>query len=305
MAALTVVVPVWDRYVRWLDECVESILAQRAECDLRVLVLDNASTRPLPEQSPDVAMVRTPERLSVGAARNHALAHVETPLVAFADVDDLFPAGYFAFAVQRLLAREELVAVGMRPVALHDASGDEHEFPWPTDGAIAACRHRRRLALRADRPCSAGSPSVVMRGRVLRAGRPSVARDGRLSATAQPRGRGLASLALLLLLRRLTLELPYRSLQSHGYRLRQHGTRCAAPALAQPAAVARADVRRQAPPPRCGAGPAHVPHNWRRCRPPPTGGESASHVPSPIDGRPRDWPRAAKGAQGRARPAPT
>ena len=81
MAALTVVVPVWDRYVRWLDECVESILAQRAECDLRVLVLDNASTRPLPEQPPEVAMVRTPERLSVGAARNHALAQVETPLV--------------------------------------------------------------------------------------------------------------------------------------------------------------------------------------------------------------------------------
>lgn len=114
MAALTVVVPVWDRYVRRLDECVESILAQRAECDLRVLVLDNASTRPLPEQSPDVAMVRTPERLSVGAARNHALGNVDTPLVAFADVDDLFPAGYFAFAVQRLLARDELVAVGLR-----------------------------------------------------------------------------------------------------------------------------------------------------------------------------------------------
>ncbi len=93
MAALTVVVPVWDRYVRWLDECVESILAQRAECDLRVLVLDNASTRPLPEQPPEVAMVRAPERLSVGAARNHALAQVETPLVAFADVDDLFPRG--------------------------------------------------------------------------------------------------------------------------------------------------------------------------------------------------------------------
>ena len=58
MAALTVVVPVWDRYVRWLDECVESILAQHAECDLRVLVLDNASTHPLPEQPPGIAQPR-------------------------------------------------------------------------------------------------------------------------------------------------------------------------------------------------------------------------------------------------------
>ena len=165
MAALTVVVPVWDRYVRWLDECVESILAQRAECDLRVLVLDNASTRPLPEQPPEVAVVRTPQRLSVGAARNHALARVETPLVAFVDVDDLFPAGYFAFAVERLTARAGLVAVGMRPVALDDGSGDEREFPWPTDGAIAASRHRRRLALRG----LLREPSIVMSGSVFRA----------------------------------------------------------------------------------------------------------------------------------------
>jgi glycosyltransferase involved in cell wall biosynthesis len=165
MAALTVVVPVWDRYVRWLDECVESILAQHAECDLRVLVLDNASTRPLPEQPSEVAMVRAPERLSVGAARNLALARVDTPLVAFADVDDLFPPGYFAFAVERLTARVRLVAVGMRPVALHDASGDEHEFPWPTDGAIAASRHRRRLALRG----LLREPSIVMSGSVFRA----------------------------------------------------------------------------------------------------------------------------------------
>ncbi len=109
MAALTVVVPVWDRYVRWLDECVESILAQRAECDLRVLVLDNASTRPLPEQPPEVAVVRTPQRLSVGAARNHALERVDTPYVAFANVVDRFPDGYWSSRLEQLKASGERV----------------------------------------------------------------------------------------------------------------------------------------------------------------------------------------------------
>ena len=88
-----------------------------------------------------------------------------TPFVAFADADDRFPPGYFAFAVERLRARPGVVAVGMRPVALDDASGEERAFPWPTDGAIAASRHRRRLALRG----LLKEPSIVMSGSVFRA----------------------------------------------------------------------------------------------------------------------------------------
>ncbi len=163
--ALTVVVPVWDAYVRWLDECVGSVRAQRGEWPLHVLVVDNASSVALPALPEDVAVLRTPGRLSLGAARNAALERLTTPLVAFADADDLFPPGYFAFAAGRLARRPEVVAVGMRPVALDDATGREHAFPWPTDGAIAASRHRRRLALRG----LLKEPSIVMSGSVFRA----------------------------------------------------------------------------------------------------------------------------------------
>ena len=103
--ALTVVVPVWDDYLHWLGECVGSVWAQRDEVPLRVLVVDNASATP-PAGLPDgVEVLGTARRLSLGAARNHGLGRVATPFVAFADADDRFPPGYFAFAVERLRAR--------------------------------------------------------------------------------------------------------------------------------------------------------------------------------------------------------
>jgi len=164
--ALTVVIPVYDDYVRWLPGCVESVWRQREETDLAVLVVDNASSQPLPQLPDGVAATRTPDRLSLGAARNFGLARVTTRFVAFADADDLFPPGYFAFAAERLAARPELVAVGMRPVALDDATGEETPFPWPTDGAIAAARRDRRLlALRG----LLKEPSIVMSGSAFRA----------------------------------------------------------------------------------------------------------------------------------------
>jgi biofilm PGA synthesis N-glycosyltransferase PgaC len=163
---LTVVIPVYDDYVRWLEGCVASVWRQREEIDLRLLVVDNASSQPLPELPAGVAVTRTARRLSLGAARNWGLTRVATELVAFADADDLFPPGYFAFAAGRLRERPGLVAVGMRPVALDDATGRETPFPWPTDGAIAAARRDRRLlALRG----LLKEPSIVMSGSVFRA----------------------------------------------------------------------------------------------------------------------------------------
>ena len=163
-ASLTVVIPVWDDYVRWLPDCISSIANQRPDAPLDILVVDNASGTALPALPAGVATTRLPTRVSLGAARNHGLARINTPFVAFADADDLFPAGYFAFALARLQARPELVAVGMRPVALDDATGQERPFAWPTDGAIAASRHRRRLALRG----LLKEPSIVMSGSVFR-----------------------------------------------------------------------------------------------------------------------------------------
>jgi glycosyltransferase involved in cell wall biosynthesis len=165
--ALTVVIPVYDAYVRWLPGCVASVWRQRDETELGVLVIDNASARPLPDLPAGIEVARTPRRLSLGAARNFGLDRVRTPLVAFADADDLFPPGYFAFAANRLTARPALVVVGMRPIALDDATGEETPFPWPTDGAIAAARRDRRLlALRG----LLKEPSIVMSGSAFRVG---------------------------------------------------------------------------------------------------------------------------------------
>ena len=163
-AALTIVIPVWDDYLRWLPECVESIDRQRLDSPPRILVIDNASTIPVPPLPAAVQIERTPQRVSLGAARNHGLDRVTTPFVAFADADDLFPPGYFAFAIDRLQARPGVVAVGMRPIALDDATGNEQPFPWPTDAAIASSRHRRRLALRG----LLKEPSIVMSGSIFR-----------------------------------------------------------------------------------------------------------------------------------------
>jgi glycosyltransferase involved in cell wall biosynthesis len=164
--ALTVVIPVYDDYVRFIEGCVESVWRQRTETALAVLVVDNASSQPIPQLPDGVEVARTAQRLTLGAARNWGLARVTTPFVAFADADDLFPAGYFAFAAARLAARPELVAVGMRPIALDDATGEETPFPWPTDGAIAAARRDRRLlALRG----LLKEPSIVMSGSAFRA----------------------------------------------------------------------------------------------------------------------------------------
>lgn len=144
---LTVVVPAWGRYVAWLSECVESIWSQRDEVGLRLVVIDNASEDPLPALPQDVEIERLEDRHSLGAARNRGLELTKTELVSFCDADDVFPSGYFSFALSRVAARPELIAVGARAVALLP-DGSERPFPWPTDAGLAASRHRRGLAVR-------------------------------------------------------------------------------------------------------------------------------------------------------------
>jgi glycosyltransferase involved in cell wall biosynthesis len=161
---LTVVVPVWGRYVAWLSECVESIWSQRDEVPFRLIVIDNASDEPLPVLPDGVEVDRLARRQTLGAARNRGLELTDTELVSFCDADDLFPGGYFSFAVERLSARRELVAVGTRPVALL-ADGSERLFPWPSDASLAASHHRRRLAIRN----LLREPSLPMGGSTFRA----------------------------------------------------------------------------------------------------------------------------------------
>jgi glycosyltransferase involved in cell wall biosynthesis len=107
VTAVTVVVPVWDRHCAFLRECLDTILAQDGAPP--VVIVDNASREPLPPLPEGVEVVRSPCRLSVGAARNLGLESVRTPYVVFCDADDVLLPGGLAFLLSRVRGRPELV----------------------------------------------------------------------------------------------------------------------------------------------------------------------------------------------------
>jgi glycosyltransferase involved in cell wall biosynthesis len=122
-ADVTVVVPVWDRYVAFVRECIASALDQTGVRTPKVVVVDNASDVPLPSLPPAVEVVRSPRRLSVGAARNFGLERVETEKVIFCDADDRLLPGAIAFLTSRMEERPELVAAICRYVSWNPETG--------------------------------------------------------------------------------------------------------------------------------------------------------------------------------------
>ena len=136
----TFVIPVWGRYGgATLLEAVASLRAQ--DRPARIVVVDNASTEPLPALE-GVDVVRAPERLTVGGARNLGLEHVRTPYVAFWDADDVMLPGTLGFLEQRLRADLRIVAVAASIV--EDEPRVRHR--WPPARAVALARHRRTFA---------------------------------------------------------------------------------------------------------------------------------------------------------------
>lgn len=130
--AVAVVIPVWDDYVRWLPEAVASVLDQGvAE---QVIVVDNASAEPVPEL-PGTMVIRTPRRLSTGAARNLGLDAVTTPFVVFLDADDVMLPGSLEALVTGLGKRAGMVALGSSRI--ESDTGKRHRFPRRWAGALA------------------------------------------------------------------------------------------------------------------------------------------------------------------------
>ena len=105
---VSVVIPVWDSpYVDTLPDAVESV--RRQDPDVPVVVVDNASTQPLPHLD-RVTVLRTATRVSEGSARNLGLDHVETEYVVFLDADDLLIDGSLAY-LEREIERDPETAV--------------------------------------------------------------------------------------------------------------------------------------------------------------------------------------------------
>jgi glycosyltransferase involved in cell wall biosynthesis len=145
--AVTVVVPVWDSYCDHLGESVTSALRQ-TDVDVRVIVVDNASERPVPDLGSEARIVRSDVRLEVGAARNLGLAAVETSYVTFLDADDVLLPDALAFLVRQLEADPQCVTSGGRFVSWNPETDERvvvRRAPKPA--VLTVSRLRRSFAL--------------------------------------------------------------------------------------------------------------------------------------------------------------
>lgn len=131
---VSVVIPVWDGYVRWLEEATASVRAQEGVASEIVLV-DNASAVEVPALA-GARVVRAERRLSTGAARNLGLAEARAPLVVFLDADDVLVPGALANLVGGLRAHPDAVAYTM--AMIDGDTGRRHRAPRRIARSLAA-----------------------------------------------------------------------------------------------------------------------------------------------------------------------
>jgi glycosyltransferase involved in cell wall biosynthesis len=144
---VSVVIAAWDDYVSMLPACVESALSQSG-VGVQVIVVDNASTVPLPWLAEGVEIVSTGRRLSAGAARNVGLGRVCAPVVLFLDADDALLPGALALLSGMLAAEPRAAAAIGKHLLWSPSSGRElvvNRSPRPVVYRLA--RHRRVFAL--------------------------------------------------------------------------------------------------------------------------------------------------------------
>ncbi len=135
------VISVWGRYVGLrFTQALASVASQDLKAP--IVVVDNASEVPLPPLG-GACLVRAPERLTLGEARNLGLQHVQTPNVVFWDADDLMPPGTLSFMQRSLESDPRLVAFGM--ALTEDPGGERHR--WPRRWVARLVDYPRALAI--------------------------------------------------------------------------------------------------------------------------------------------------------------
>ena len=133
-------IPAWGAYAGApLQEALASIRDQ--DTAARIIVVDNASDPPLGEVG-DGQVVRAPERLTVGGARNLGLEHVRTPYVLSWDADDLMLPGTLRFLIDAISADDAVIAVA---AAIVEESGARHR--WPPAWSARLAPHRTLFAI--------------------------------------------------------------------------------------------------------------------------------------------------------------
>ena len=138
---VTVLVPVWGSYAGpGLDESLASVVDQ--DFRARILVIDNASDAAV--EAPDrVEVIRTPGRLTLGAARNFGLSRVSTPFVLVWDADDVMLPGTLAFLAERFPVDGDCVAFAAG--IIDETTGERYR--WPRRWTIRMVRYPRVFAL--------------------------------------------------------------------------------------------------------------------------------------------------------------
>jgi glycosyltransferase involved in cell wall biosynthesis len=116
--------PVWGQYVALaLEEALPSLRSQEGE--VRILLVDNASDVAVPNAD-GVELVRSPQRLVLGEARNLGLEHVSTPYVIVWDADDVMLPGTVARLERAIESGSGLAAFA---AAIVEPSGRRHRWP--------------------------------------------------------------------------------------------------------------------------------------------------------------------------------
>lgn len=134
----TVIIPTFNR-AEMLRGAIHSLLRQRQDADLDILVIDDASTdgtaavlSVMVEAHPEVRVLRHTANLGPSQARNSGLACLlpDTAVVTFLDSDDLSPVGRFA-ADLPLLLNDPSVDLTYGRMMLVDAIDPQSLAPTP------------------------------------------------------------------------------------------------------------------------------------------------------------------------------
>jgi hypothetical protein len=132
-ASTTVVLAVWDAYVgERLSEAIASLRDQDAAA--RIVIVDNASDLEVPEL-PGAEVVRSPGRLTLGAARNLGVAQVSTKYVVVWDADDLMLPETLSFLESGIESERSLAAFATAIV--EEPAGIRHRWPRPWISTLA------------------------------------------------------------------------------------------------------------------------------------------------------------------------
>jgi hypothetical protein len=126
-----VVIPVWDEYVGFLGEAIRSVIEHLGKM-IKLLVIDNASSAPIPLLPPSTSIARLATRRSAGAARNVGLRMADTEFVLFLDADDVLAPGTIPLLRSTLLGHPDASAAVCGIVAWNPRSNARIPLAFPS-----------------------------------------------------------------------------------------------------------------------------------------------------------------------------